>query len=377
MDDRLRAAVEALQRQVLRMTDQLSALRELAALDPGSLAGLERPLQEALEILLLHSDCHAASVFLREHDRLRCIAGLSREDLLGTPPLRTPHAFRLEEGIAGTVAVSGRLHHARDTRHEPRFLPLPELRVRSLVCLPLQNRQETLGVLNASHPRRAAFEEEQVRFLEVFGALIAHLIGHWRLAHRLDEALQERTRALETALQELEARNRWHRHTQVFDPATGLHNARFLATELRRQLARVRRSGKPLSLLLVRLTAVRSDGTALPRPHPQRLWPLAAGLLRTQSREGDLLCHLGEGLFALCLPHCTAADAERLAERVRLDLEGLRCRLEGDELRVQARFGLAEAEALPAGGAGVASPPERVFYAQALADLEARGKEET
>ncbi len=373
MDDAVLDTIDRLNRQFLTMADHLSALQELAELRHSTHGDLSSLLHEALGILLLRGDFQTASVFLREGEHLRCHAGLSREDLISETARKhpTPHRFRLDKGVAGLVATTGRMRHCRDTRFERHYLPLPGHEIRSLLCLPLRDRQETLGVLNVSHGRRNAFDETHERFLDVFSAFLTQLVAHWRLTHRLEEALAERTRELENAVRRLEARNRWHDRMTMLDPVTGLCNERFLVSELRRLGARAARADGTLALLLVQLHATTDDDQPLDEPARRRLWSLAAGLLRTQIREGDILCHLGEGRFALCLPDGSRETTRQLAERIRDDLASLNYRTGDKTLNLQPVFGAAEARAQPVDGGTVARIDTERLLAEAQAALQA------
>jgi diguanylate cyclase (GGDEF)-like protein len=89
------------------------------------------------------------------------------------------------------------------------------------------------------------------------------------------------------------------------DPATGLPNHRGLDELLARELARARRSGEPLALVLLRVDA--GDAGAV---------EALAARLRAGVRVYDHACRLGEHELALVLPAMTAAQAAALAGRV-------------------------------------------------------------
>ena len=365
--------IENLHRQFLRMTDALSAFRELAELRPDIEHGLEETLRTAMAILLQHGDFAACSVFLREDDGLlRCRAGAIRQagPEAASAETAAPHAFAPNEGVAGRVVVSGRPWHCRDTRFDKHFVALPGRPIRSLLCLPLRDRDETLGVLNASHPEPHAFDDHQERFLEVSAALLTRLIHLHRCLSRPHAAGREaEIPALEARIRDLEKQLR---QTALRDPVTGLPNDRFFAGELHRLAAGAERAGTPLALLLVQLAAPQGHAAALDSRQRHLLWSLAAGLLRTQARTGDLLCHLGRGRFAIALVAGTLQSARRLAERIRADLAALRYRAGDREWCLEAAFGMAEAQ--PA-GATDASPGARLdvnmLMEEALASLQA------
>jgi two-component system response regulator AtoC len=68
---------------------------------------------------------------------------------------------KLKEGIAGWVLKEGQAMMLNDVREEPRFVTAAGLnnKVRSLVCFPLREKDEVVGVFNFSHSRKGAFDE--------------------------------------------------------------------------------------------------------------------------------------------------------------------------------------------------------------------------
>ncbi len=70
--------------------------------------------------------------------------------------------FRPGEGIAGSVLKEGRAILVEDVTHEPRFVQvqgLKDQKVRSLVCFPIREKDQVVGVFNISHSRKSAFDE--------------------------------------------------------------------------------------------------------------------------------------------------------------------------------------------------------------------------
>lgn len=70
--------------------------------------------------------------------------------------------FKLGEGVAGWVLKEGRAVILEDVNQEPRFIRANGLgkRVRSLICHPVRERDQLVGVFNLSHSKRGAFNEE-------------------------------------------------------------------------------------------------------------------------------------------------------------------------------------------------------------------------
>jgi len=70
--------------------------------------------------------------------------------------------FKPGEGIAGWVLKEGQAALVNDVNNEPRFVSVkkglsPE--VRSLVCFPIRDKDQVVGVFNLSHSRKGAFDE--------------------------------------------------------------------------------------------------------------------------------------------------------------------------------------------------------------------------
>lgn len=66
-----------------------------------------------------------------------------------------------------------------------------------------------------------------------------------------------------------------------------------------------------------------------------------ADTVRGSIRASDVLCRWGGEEFIVLLKDCPPADARRLAETIRRDIESLRLPHEGNELRTTASFGVA------------------------------------
>ncbi|MBP1698589.1 MAG: two component, sigma54 specific, transcriptional regulator, Fis family [Deltaproteobacteria bacterium] len=69
--------------------------------------------------------------------------------------------FKSGEGIAGWVLKEGQALMLNDVRNEPRFVNLNGLnnRVSSLICSPIREKDQVVGVFNLSHSRKGAFNE--------------------------------------------------------------------------------------------------------------------------------------------------------------------------------------------------------------------------
>jgi diguanylate cyclase (GGDEF)-like protein len=108
-----------------------------------------------------------------------------------------------------------------------------------------------------------------------------------------------------------------------FDGLTGVANRRRFDEMLRRELARARRQGGALALIMVDI-----DHFKLLNDHhghlvgDARLQDVAATLAACARRGGDLVARYGGEEFAVLLPGADAAEAAEVAERMRAAVEG-------------------------------------------------------
>jgi two-component system response regulator AtoC len=69
--------------------------------------------------------------------------------------------FKLGEGIAGWVLEEGQAVMLNDVKKEPHFVRVAGLnnKVNSLICYPIREKDQVVGVFNLSHSKRGAFDE--------------------------------------------------------------------------------------------------------------------------------------------------------------------------------------------------------------------------
>jgi two-component system response regulator AtoC len=70
--------------------------------------------------------------------------------------------FKPGEGIAGWVLKEGQALLVNDVKDEPRFVTVTKglnPKVRSLICFPIRDKDQVVGVFNLSHSRKGAFDE--------------------------------------------------------------------------------------------------------------------------------------------------------------------------------------------------------------------------
>lgn len=234
----------------------------------------------------------------------------------------------LEEAPIGVlvIAASGRIEWLNAAL--ARWLELPAERLIGLAgeALPAPHLQALVQLPEQLHVPRVADTPLQLH-------CHATTLGPLRVGYFSDVTAQHHA---EEESRRLGALVQTH---MLRDPLTGLLNARGVAADLERQVARSRRYGNPLSVLLLRPRGY--EGFAL-RAGPEGATALLIGiahLLRDQVRWADSVGRLEEATeFALVLPEADAEAAGQLAAKLRKQCRELTLP-DGSRTEVKADFG--------------------------------------
>lgn len=107
------------------------------------------------------------------------------------------------------------------------------------------------------------------------------------------------------------------RHHATLDHLTGLWNRRMILEQLDRELNRVRRERRPLTIAMVDIDRFKGVNDAHGHAAGDAVLRDAATVIRSQLREYDFIGRYGGEEFILLLPGCDAGQGYRIAERVR------------------------------------------------------------
>ncbi|WP_243028435.1 GGDEF domain-containing protein [Thermus albus] len=108
------------------------------------------------------------------------------------------------------------------------------------------------------------------------------------------------------------------------DPLTGLRNRRYLDLVLERELFRVQRYNRPLSLMILDLDNFKRVNDTHGHPVGDRVLKTLARCLEEHLRKSDRAVRLGGEEFAILLAETPLAQAVRLAGRLRQAVAALR-----------------------------------------------------
>ncbi|GAA0270237.1 GGDEF domain-containing protein [Cryptosporangium japonicum] len=149
-----------------------------------------------------------------------------------------------------------------------------------------------------------------------YAALVVGLVVVAGLMVRQYLVTRDRTdlaRQLASALREQE-------RLAVTDPLTGLHNRRFFDDTMRTEVARARRTGRPLALVVLDLDHFKKINDERGHHAGDLTLMQAAARLQAVTRGGDVVARFGGEEFVWLLPDTDETGAAILAERLRAAL---------------------------------------------------------
>jgi diguanylate cyclase (GGDEF)-like protein len=174
------------------------------------------------------------------------------------------------------------------------------------------------------------------------GVAVLGTLG-WVLGHKEDQlgAQNVALRALSDRLAEL----------STTDALTGVPNRRAMDEHLSDEMARARRYGTPLAVVMLDLDHFKLLNDHYGHAAGDQVLKHVARILEGEKRRGDTIARYGGEEFVAILSHADGAAAQVWAERVRARLGATAVELAGDIVNVTASFGVAAAvgEAIPDG----------------------------
>lgn len=198
-----------------------------------------------------------------------------------------------------------------------------ETHFRSYVGVPLLLRDEVLGMLSVQSYQPYAYTPEQCRLLETIAMQAAIAIENARLYAEV-------------------------KRRSIVDELTGLYNRRGLLVLGKRELERLRRSHRSLTVLFMDIDNFRNFNNRYSYAVGDQVLCALANSLRANAREIDLLGRYGGEEFVALLPETDISEAQQVAERLRSGVAAMRVHTEWGDLSVTISIGIARLS-LPTG----------------------------
>ena len=197
-------------------------------------------------------------------------------------------------GLSGWVAQNKKPIVNGNPSVEPGYLNDPSKfsTLRSALALPLEGVSGVIGVLALYRGERDAFTTDHLRILMAISSKMAL--------------------AMENALKYQQAEN-----SATTDYLTGLPNARSLFLQLDRELARCKRDGKSLTVMVGDMDGFKQINDRFGHLEGNRVLRLFAQALKDSCREYDYVARMGGDEFVVVAPGLPADAASKRAGQLR------------------------------------------------------------
>jgi diguanylate cyclase (GGDEF)-like protein/putative nucleotidyltransferase with HDIG domain len=163
--------------------------------------------------------------------------------------------------------------------------------LQSAVCVPLSSRNGVAGVLTLYHREKNCFTKDHLRLLLAASSKLGL--------------------SVENAMQYEQAQN-----TASTDFLTGLHNTRSICLHLENELSRIRRSKRPLAVLLCDLNGFKKVNDQFGHLTGNKLLQEIAAKFKASCREYDQVGRLGGDEFVFVLPEMTQDMVAEIEKRL-------------------------------------------------------------
>jgi len=216
----------------------------------------------------------------------------------GGDPAGHTLVVKVGEGITGWIAMHNSSVIIPNALEDPRASHIADTprREESMIGVPLVYEERVQGVITLSKLGVNQFDEGDIRLLEIIAGQAAIAFDRVRLYEEL------RTEA-------------------VTDPMTGLYNRRYLFERFKEEQARAVRHTHVLAAIILDIDKFKSVNDRYGHAAGDLVLQELAALIRQVVRTEDIVARYGGEEFCILLPEIPLADAEQVAERLRIYIE--------------------------------------------------------
>ncbi|MGB8331938.1 MAG: GGDEF domain-containing protein [Polyangiales bacterium] len=150
----------------------------------------------------------------------------------------------------------------------------------------------------------------------------------------------------------------------IVDGLTGIHNKRFLAEQLERELSRATRHGRPLTLVLCDIDHFKRVNDEFGHLAGDHVLKELAQLAKSRIRPDDLIARYGGEELALVLPETDLTGGVRIAEELRKMIAGQRFVFEDEDIDLTISCGVAQLDPMWQSHDFIRAADERLYEAK-------------
>lgn len=291
----LKKELDALNKEIRRLNRELSALKLIISEINGTL-NLDRVLdliiQKGIQIVEAERGSLMLFDYRKEELYIKSSVGLDK---------RTVSAVRIAPGerIAGWVFKKGKPLLIKKGFEDPRFKKFEEEeeKLKSIISVPLIIKNKVIGVINAANKREGdIFSIDDLQLLSAFANQAAIAIQNAQLHQEVKQQA-------------------------ITDGLTGLHNFRYIKGRLEEEIKRAQRFKRPLALIMVDVDDFKKFNDTYGHPEGNKALKSLANILSFNIREVDIVARYGGEEFIIILPEANREEVEKIAERIRSEVE--------------------------------------------------------
>jgi len=229
--------------------------------------------------------------------------------------------YKTGEGIAGEVFLNGSSRLISDVTGETNLLSIIErdIRVSSLVCVPLKIRDTAIGVMNVVNKTSGRFDQEDLQLADTMANQAAVIIENARLFN-----------------------------LATIDGLTGLIVHMHFQSKIEEEFRRAKRYEKPLSIIMTDIDYFKKFNDTWGHQTGDMVLREVAKCVRSTMRDTDIAARYGGEEFAVILPETDVEGAKLFAERLRQNVENTIFSGPKGDLRVAISLGLSSLPINPA-----------------------------
>lgn len=134
-----------------------------------------------------------------------------------------------------------------------------------------------------------------------------------------------------------------HKTAALVDPLTGLANRRAFLADAEHAIARVPKPGENISVMIADLDRFKTVNDRYGHAIGDRVLQIFAETVTRALRTSDISGRLGGEEFAFLMPRTNAMEAERIAERIRVQFCAACANVEGHPVNASVSIGVAAA----------------------------------
>ncbi|MBI4826257.1 MAG: sensor domain-containing diguanylate cyclase [Nitrospirae bacterium] len=271
---------------------QLNTLIEMTALVTSSLDSSvvnKLAIESAIRLL----GVEAGSLLLLDHN-----AGELFFEVAVGEKCDEINSVRLKKhlGIAGWVAEHSEPVLIHDVSSDMRFYngidEISGFKTRSMVCVPVRDKDKIIGVLQLINKIDGNFDIDDVMILQTFANQVAIAIQNAAL---YQEA--------------------------VTDGHTGLYHQKYFKLRLKEEIARSLRYDYPISVIMMDIDLFKKVNDRYGHPVGSKVIERIAEIIRSITRVTDIAARYGGEEFALILPYSSYQYGMEIGERLRSTIE--------------------------------------------------------